>query len=255
MEHLQLWQAYARGSAEARDALLETHLNLVFHVARKLSRILSATVEFDELVSYGTMGLISAIDAFDVTRGLAFSTFAVPRIRGAILDELRRQDHVPRSVRRKARQIAAARETLSRSFNREPQHDELAQHLGIDVETLWKWKTAGESAVQITLDQSIGEHDGTLVNGFEALTTANDRTIEDELTHEQEVAILTSAIRELSEQERHVLALYYHEELKMQEIASLLGVTESRVSQIRSKALTKLRAKLSPMRLELVRSA
>ena len=255
MEHAQLWQAHARGSAEARDALLETHLNLVFHVARKLSKVLSATVELDELVSYGTMGLMSALDAFDPTRGLAFSTFAVPRIRGAILDELRRQDHVPRSVRRKARQIAAARETLSRTYNREPEHEELAQHMGIDIDTLWRWKADSESAVQISIDQSISEFEGRVVSGFEALTTAGEQTIEDDLTREQEVEILTSALEELKEQERHVLVLYYHEELKMHEIAALLHITESRVSQIRTKALAKLRARLAPMRHELARTA
>jgi len=248
MEHAHLWRAHARGSAEARDALLEANLSLVYHVARQLSKVLSTKVEFDELVSYGTMGLMTALDAFDVKRGLAFSTFAVPRIRGAILDELRRQDHVPRSVRRKARQIAGARETLSRLFNREPEDAELAVHLGIDVDTFWKWQADSESAVQISLDQSIGEHDGEVVNGFEALTTANERTIEDDLTREQEVGILTRALEKLKPQERLVLALYYHEELKMHEIATVLRITESRVSQIRSKALAKLQCELAPLR-------
>jgi RNA polymerase sigma factor for flagellar operon FliA len=100
MDSKDLWQALARGDVAARDALLKEHLSLVHHVARQLSRSLAAPADFDELVSCGTMGLMSALDAFDTSRGLAFSTFAVPRIRGAILDELRRQDHVPRSIRR-----------------------------------------------------------------------------------------------------------------------------------------------------------
>src|SRR2546423_8607648 len=98
-----LWQALAQGDQTARERLLAEHLSLVHHVARQLSRTLAVRVDLDELVSAGTVGLMDALDHFDVTRGLAFSTFAVPRIRGAILDELRRQDHVPRSVRRKAR--------------------------------------------------------------------------------------------------------------------------------------------------------
>ena len=113
-----LWRALANGDAAARETLLKEHLSLVHHVARQLSRSLAAPADFDELVSCGTIGLMSALDAFDVSRGLAFSTFAVPRIRGAILDELRRQDHVPRSIRRKTREIAAARENLTRIFGR-----------------------------------------------------------------------------------------------------------------------------------------
>src|SRR6476646_10223657 len=153
-----LWDALAAGDSSARDLLLTENLSLVHHVARQLGRRLSDKVDHDELVSAGILGLMSAMTAFDPGRGLAFSTFAVPRIRGAILDELRRQDHVPRSIRRKARQIAGARETLSRLFNREPVDSELAEHLGIDVDTLWKWQAASESAVQISLDQSISEH-------------------------------------------------------------------------------------------------
>src|SRR3954468_3315235 len=101
MDARTLWANHATGDVAARNALLTEHLSLVHHVARQLSRTLAAEADFDELVSAGTMGLKSAVDAFDLTRGLAFSTFAVPRIRGSILDELRRQDHVPRSIRRK----------------------------------------------------------------------------------------------------------------------------------------------------------
>ena len=244
MTHAQLWQAHASGSIAARDELLEANLSLVYHVARQLSRTMSAHVEFDELVSYGTLGLMSALTAFDPTRGLAFSTFAVPRIRGAILDELRRQDHVPRSLRRKARQIAAARESISRSSGQEPEDRTIAERLGIDVATLWKWQSDGESAVHVSIDQSIADHDGEMVSGFEALSTSGVPTIEDELTREQEVAILVRELEQLGEQERQVLVLYYHEELKMREIGEVLGITESRVSQIRSRALQKLRGRM-----------
>src|SRR5665213_2867445 len=106
---MQLWTEFARGSQDARDSLLAEHLGLVHHVARQLSRTLAPKADIDEMVSAGTMGLMSALEGFDPSRGLAFSTFAAPRIRGAILDELRRQDHVPRSVRRKARERSAAR--------------------------------------------------------------------------------------------------------------------------------------------------
>src|ERR1700682_5577779 len=124
-----LWARFTAGDEGARNELLTEHLSLVHHVARQLSRTLAAEADFDELVSAGTMGLMSAVDAFDVSRGLAFSTFAVPRIRGAILDELRRQDHVPRSVRKKTRDLSSARETLTRIFGRQPTDAETAEHL------------------------------------------------------------------------------------------------------------------------------
>ncbi len=128
IDSTDLWQAFARGYAGARDALLRENLSLVHHVARQLSRALAAPADFDELVSCGTIGLINAIDAFDTSRGLAFSTFAVPRIRGAILDELRRQ----------TRDISGARETLTRIFGRPATDRELAEHLGVDLATLWR---------------------------------------------------------------------------------------------------------------------
>src|SRR6187397_748868 len=116
----------AVGDYSARDALLLEHLNLVHHVARQLSKSLAVDADFDELVSAGTIGLMTAVKSFDARRGLAFSTFAVPRIRGSILDELRRQDHVPRSVRRKARDISRTRELLMRALGRMPEDSEMA---------------------------------------------------------------------------------------------------------------------------------
>src|SRR6476620_4565316 len=129
-----LWDALASGDSSARDVLLTENLSLVHHVARQLGRRLSDKVDHDELVSAGILGLMSAMSAFDAGRGLAFSTFAVPRIRGAILDELRRQDHVPRSVRRKTRSIGAAREKLTRTLCRMPEDSEVAEMLGVDVQ-------------------------------------------------------------------------------------------------------------------------
>src|ERR687886_1119959 len=128
-----LWQALASGDQSARERLLTAHLSLVHHVARQVSRSLAANFDFDELVSAGTIGLMSALDSFDPNRGLAFSTFAVPRIRGAILDELRRQDHVPRSVRRKTRDIGAARAALAAKLCRQPEDHEVAAELKVDV--------------------------------------------------------------------------------------------------------------------------
>lgn len=240
----QTWAAYAAGDLAARDQLLREHLSLVHHVAQQLARNLAADADVDELVSAGTMGLMNALETFDVSRGLAFSTFAVPRIRGSILDELRRQDHVPRSVRKKARDISQARESLMRQLGRAPEDKELAAALGIDAGTLWKWQADVESAVQVPLDRSAPDRDGSGTSPWEMLASEDEDSVEERLTKEQEVVLLREAILSLKEQERTVLSLYYFEELKLAEIAEVLGLTESRVSQIRSKALAKLRDSL-----------
>ena len=244
----QLWRALAHGDPQARTLLLEENLSLVHHVARQLSRALAAPADFDELVSCGTIGLMSALEAFEPARGLAFSTFAVPRIRGAILDELRRQDHVPRSVRRKTRDIAQARETLTRIFARPASDDEVAEHLGIDLPTLWRWQSETESAVHVSLDHSASDADGAAGSPPDYLAAESEGSVEDDVNREQEREILKGALRRLKDQERIVLTLYYFEELKLHEIAEVLDLTESRVSQVRTKALTRLRTDLAHFR-------
>jgi RNA polymerase sigma factor for flagellar operon FliA len=237
-----LWQAHQEvADPAARDRLLAENLGLVHHVARQLSRNLAADADFDELVSAGSIGLMNAVDSFDASRGLAFSTYAAPRIRGAILDELRRQDHVPRSVRRKTRDLAAAREALTRALGREPDDAETAAHLGIDRETLWRWQADVEGAVHVSLERAKGPAEvyGPPLEAVLAGETGED--IEERITLTEEVAHLREAILELREQERTVLSLYYFEELKLREIAEVLGLTESRVSQIRTRAIARLR--------------
>jgi RNA polymerase sigma factor for flagellar operon FliA len=238
------------GDLVERERILNENLGLVHHVARQVSRTLTVEVEFNELVSAGTMGLMNALDNFDASRGLAFSTFAAPRIRGAILDELRRQDHVPRSMRRKTREIAAARETLMRTLKRSPDDREVAEHMGIDMETFWRWSGDVEGTVHVPLDERSGgdDRDGRALAPAEFLAGETHRDIEDRLNLGQEVDILRDAILRLKEQERIVLTLYYYEELKLHEIATILELTESRVSQVRSKALSRLRGEMAPLR-------
>jgi len=244
----KLWQSYHAGNDTARDRLLEEHLGLVHHVARQVSRTLAVRADFDELVSAGTIGLMTALEGFDASRGLAFSTFAAPRIRGAILDELRKQDHVPRSIRRKTREMSAARETWMRVHGRGPDDRELAEQLGVDMDTLWRWQADVEGAHHMPLDRAPGDRENNAPTPAEMLSSGEDSEVEDSLTHEQEVSHLKDAILRLKDQERVVLSLYYFEELKLHEIAKVLELTESRVSQIRSKALSKLRVDLKPLR-------
>lgn len=249
MEATTLWEAWqVHGDEKARESLLIRHLPLVRHVARQVLPTLSVEASLDDLVSAGSIGLINAVESFDPSRGLAFSTYAAPRIRGAILDDLRRQDHVPRSIRRKQRRIAAAEEELSGNLDRKPDARETAAKIGVDVETFWRWKSDAEEAIQVSLDQPATTKNGGTVTQGEMLEGTSGREIEDLVNHDQEVSVLRDEIMRLKERERVVLTLYYLEELKLREIAQVLGLTESRVSQIRSKAIGTLRGRMSRLR-------
>jgi RNA polymerase sigma factor FliA len=230
-----------------RDALLHQHIGLVHHVARQLANHLSTAAELDELVSAGSFGLIQAVDSFDSHRGLSFSTYAVPRIRGAILDELRKQDHVPRNVRRRTRDVSRAREALAGALRRSPTEAELSTHLQVPTAMLRKWELDAEGATVCSLDQPMRAETGGMTFG-DTMTDDRAPTVDDLLTHEMEVLQLKEAIAMLKEQERTVLALNFFEELKLQEIATVLGLSVCRISQIRTAALAKLRLALSELR-------
>ena len=234
--------------ADERDALLTQHLGLVHHVARQLARGLSTAADLDELVSAGTMGLIQAADSFDRGRGLSFSTYAVPRIRGAILDELRKQDHVPRNVRRRSREVSRARDSLVAVLRRAPTDAELSQHMQVPTEMIRRWDLDAEGAAVHSLDQPVrGEDSGTTLG--EAMADDRAASLDDLLSHEYEVEQLKAAIAELKEQERTVLALNFFEELKLQDIATVLGLSVCRISQVRTAALIKLRTRLHALRV------
>jgi RNA polymerase sigma factor for flagellar operon FliA len=235
-------------TTKSRQGLVAEHLGLVYHVARQLCRSRQMDVELDELVSAGTIGLIEAFNNFDASRGLAFSTFAAPRIRGAMLDELRRQDHVPRSVRRRARELNAATESLTNALGRAPDQSQLADAMGVDLPTLFRWQSESDQGRFIPLERTAeGTPTGSRIP-MEHLIASDSQAVDDRLTMDQEVSRLRDALLELPEQERNVLSLYYFEELKLAEIAQIIGVSESRVSQIRAKAIGRLRGSLKALR-------
>lgn len=246
MEQPELWHGYQAGDEACRDRLLIRHLQLVHHVARQLMRSGHLEAEFDDLVSAGTIGLIKAIENFDLSRGLAFSTFATHRIRGAILDDLRRRDHAPRSIRRKQREISQAADRLHSDLDRHPTDQELAAEIGIDLSELWRWQRETEQAVRVSINRPLDASDDRSPSAEEVLTTDEPGSSDEFLLKKEEIQTLRDEILNLKEQERTVLALYYYEELKLHEIAKILGVTESRISQIRSAAVKSLRARLTP---------
>jgi len=244
MGQATLWEEYRHDRDPAtRDRLLSEHLGLVHHVARRLQRRLSDQVEYDELLGPGTIGLMEAVESFDPDRGMAFSTFAVPRIRGAILDDLRRRDSVPRSVREKQTALRNAEDVLRHSLGREPTQVETAEELGIDPEKLWAWKKTTRAAWRVSLDRPIqAAGDEGEAPTLDAILPSDETLADEGVEREEMVGQLTDALAELEERDRLVLTLYYYEELKLHQIADVLGVTESRVSQIRSAALGRLRA-------------
>lgn len=244
-----MWKDYWTTRDESlRQELLERHLGLVHHVALGILRKAPPHAELDDLVSAGTIGLMEAVDNFEPAYGLAFSTFAQPRIRGAILDDLRRRDHVSRAQRKRLRDIGRARERLASELGREPDARELAGELEIPVDTYWHWDRNLQRASQVSLDQPMDGRDGREMRPLEVVADDDIEMPDEQLARAEEVEILRDHILALPQREREVLSLYYFEELKLREIAEIFGVTESRISQIRSQAIGRLRKTMVAVR-------
>jgi RNA polymerase sigma factor for flagellar operon FliA len=243
-----LWREYGSTRNPAvRDRLILTYAPLVKYVAGRLGSGLPAHVEEADLVSYGLLGLIGAIDRFDPGREIKFETYAVSRIRGAIIDELRSLDWVPRSVRTRAREIERAIAELEARLGRPPEDEEIAAKLGIS-EDEFQESLADISRTSIA---ALDELWSPSASGGEAVALID--TIEDPLAAEPQAEmaqtelreILGEAIARLPEREKLVVTLYYYEELTLREIGEVLGVTESRVSQLHTKAVLRLQSRLS----------
>lgn len=251
-----LWERFRTdGDVEARDRLVDRHLPLVHHVARRLERTTGFDVEYEDLVSAGSIGLLEAMASYDTSRGLAFSTHAAPRIRGAILDDRRRRDPLSRGVRRQEREIRRSERTLEATLGREPREHETARAMGVTSETLGGWRLDSEKAHALSLDQPMDDGEGEGLAAGDVVADESGEAIEERIVREDEARLVRDAILALPEQDRVVLSLYHFEELKLKEIAEVLGVTESRVSQIRTRALGRLREELADYREELMAGA
>jgi len=246
----RLWAQYTKTrSRELRDQLIVLYSPLVKYVAGRVAVGLPQHVEASDLVSYGIIGLIDAIDRFDPVRQVKFETYAIPRIKGAIIDELRAIDWVPRSVRAKARAVEQAYSALEAALLRTPTDAEVAAELGISEDELQ------EILRQISFVGVAALDEVFMVGGDRSERTTLGDTIADgsagpvALFEDKEAKeILVNAIGQLGERERTVLSLYYYEGLTLAEIGEILGVTESRVCQIHTKAVLQLRARLSDRR-------
>ncbi|MGE0443395.1 MAG: sigma-70 family RNA polymerase sigma factor [Gemmatimonadales bacterium] len=237
-----LWQRYSKDrDPDARAQLLDRYLGLVHHCARDMAGRVGHAVEFDDLLGAGTLGLVQALEGFDLSRGLAFSTYAMRRIRGAILDELRSRDWRPRSVRTKGRAMAAVVSALELRFGRPPGPEEVARAMGIDLETYFRMKEDVDGGIMVSLAGNVARGGDDALRLEETLADPTGGEGFDEVGRTETFDRLKVAIRHLPPRERTVLSLYYYEELNLKQIAEVLHVTESRVSQIRTQALKRLR--------------
>ncbi len=242
-----LWTQYKQqGAPEAREQLILHFAPLVKYVASRVATGLPANVEQADLVSYGMFGLMDAIEKFDVERSIKFQTYAIPRIRGAIIDELRSMDWVPRSIRARSRELERTHAELEARLQRVPSDREVARHLGTTVEELHDVITQISFVTVMALDELVGapRQDGERISLVDTLAdlAAVDPTAAAEGGELR--VLLQSAISGLSEREQLVIRLYYFEGMTLGGIGEILGVTESRVCQIHTKAVGSLRGRL-----------
>lgn len=246
----ELWASYQDEPTKARrDRLILHYSPLVKYVAGRVGAGLPQNIEQADLVSYGIFGLIDAIDKFDLDRGLKFETYAISRIKGAILDELRSTDWVPRSVRAKARAVETAFSKLESKLHRSPTEPELAAELGYAEETLQTLLGQLSLTGIVALDEMLSEHHE---NTTLADTIADDADGPGALFELSEMrGQLAVAIERMPEREKVVLTLYYFENFTLAQIGEVLKVTESRVSQLHTRAVLQLRSRMQAAQREL----
>lgn len=234
-----LWDNYQKDPSRTnRDALILDYMNLVRYVASKVGQGLPQNVEQSDLVSYGTFGLIDAIERFDPERGFKFETFAISRIRGAMLDELRGMDWVPRSVRAKARAVDTAAQQLEGTLRRSATSTEMASTLGVSEQQYHHTIGQVSASNMVNIDDAIQASTSLTVGD-----TLAERASETDMFWEMQDSLATS-IEAMPLRERAVLTLYYYENYTLADIGTVLGVTESRVCQIHTKAIEHLQTEL-----------
>ncbi|MEL3905157.1 MAG: RNA polymerase sigma factor WhiG [Treponemataceae bacterium] len=243
----ELWERYKKEqSADIREYFIVKYAPLTKYVAGKISNSLPNHVEFEDIVGYGVFGLLDAIDKYDPDKGVQFNTYAVNRIRGAIYDELRSIDWVPRSIRQKTRQVEETISDLEAKLGRSATNEEIAKSMGMTVADYddLLLKISNSSIVSLTSTRYQNDTNDTTAVGdtLEAPNAYNPDVI---VEQEEIKKIVIKAINELPEREKNVLIMYYYEDMTLKEIGKVLNVTESRVSQIHTSANIKLKAKLT----------
>jgi len=237
----KLWDEYRKKrTPELREKIIIEYAGLVKLVAGRLSIYLGYNVEYDDLVGYGTFGLIDAIDKYDFDKGVKFETYASVRIRGAILDQIRKMDWIPRTLRQKQKRVDAAYKKIELETGRPATDEEIARELEITVDELDDWQSQTKVSNLISLDDYMEQGESKVEIASSADYVQPEKVVEQQALKQ----ILVDALELLTEKEKKVIVFYYYEDLTLKEISSILEVTESRVSQLHTKALQKLRNKL-----------
>ena len=241
-EKNKLWEEYSRRrTAEVREKLIIEYAPLVKIVAGRLSMYLGYNVEYDDLVGYGVFGLIDAIDKFDYGKGIKFETYASLRIRGAVLDQIRKMDWIPRSLRQKQKKIDAAMNKLELELGRPATDEELAKEIGISEDELLNWQGQANITNVISLDEFV---DSSGEKNVESVGVNTFETPEEVIEKDELKKLLAESLETLTDREKKVILLYYYEELTLKEISLVLEVSESRISQLHTRALQKMKTKL-----------
>jgi RNA polymerase sigma factor for flagellar operon FliA len=246
---LQLWQDYkATKDVELRNQLLERYLPLVKYNAERIWARLPDGVELDDLISAGVFGLMDAVEAYDLERGVKFETYCVPRIRGAMLDELRTMDWVPRLVRSKASKMEQTRKALEASLGRPPSPEEMAEKLSVTLEEYYRLSQEATAVTQVSLNKKWYETDS--YKDVREVDILEDKKAEDPTHRLQNRDLMRLVTRGLNRNERLIIILYYYEEMTMKEIGATLDLSESRVSQMHSSIVARLQGQLAQRRPE-----
>jgi RNA polymerase sigma factor for flagellar operon FliA len=245
----QIWEQFHKTRDDhSRNLLIEYYRYLVKYTAERLRSKLPEKVELDDLVSAGTFGLMDAIDAYDPERGVKFETYCSPRIRGAILDELRSMDWVPRLVRARAHQLTKAVHALETHLGRRPTEKETAEELDMDMEEFNKLQNDANAVSLVSLNTKYGDDDGE--KDIREIDIIQDQKSQDPLTEAQKRDLKNVITKGLTRAERLIVVLYYYEEMTMKEIGATLDLSESRVSQMHSSIIARLKAQMNSRKKE-----
>ena len=238
----QLWVRYKeQGDAQAREALIVHHMRTVKYIAGRMAMHVPNSVELDDLVGWGIMGLMDAVEKYDHLKDIKFPTYASIRIRGAIIDQVRSLDWAPRSLRNMARRVGAAREKLRHETGSDPSTEAIAAELGTTADLVEETLAQLQTAQVLSLDDYLPSEDSGEVRKVDVVGNTGAPSPSHAAEMQERKELVVQGILQLSDQQQKVLNLYYHEELTLKEVGAVLGVTESRVSQVHSAAMKRLR--------------
>ncbi len=249
----EMWENFKKtGNLAIREQLILKYAHYVKYVAGRIKMGLADHIEFEDLVSWGTFGLINAVDKYDISQNVKFVTFATKRIRGSIYDGLRHLDWVPRRVRAKTKMLNDALYELEIKLSRMPDDEELALHLELTVNELEKLYEDEYASLIMSLDESyVEDADGELVSKYQLVENLAAKNPELAIESDQVRDIVIEAIDKLSQQERLVITLYYYNELTLKEISDIMKLSESRISQLHTKSIFRLRGRLARLKKDI----